>query len=189
MNNATLQTLICACSAGTEKATGKLYDALLNIGKSVYWKHFRRQVRYDVAEDLIQERIITLLGLVYKLDCQRNARSYIIKAFKNAFMDELRKSHSIMNIDDFGSCDALEIESGDSADHAINQKEHHQLTNSLLDKLGPLQAMVLKLRIVDGYKTEEVAKILGLSKEQVYSAHCLGKKRLMKLLEKFKGRF
>ncbi len=90
--NARLCTLLTNCLAGDVKSENMLAYEILKLGKSCYYSSgMKNSIVKEDAEDIIQECSMRLLKRVTLLLSEENPKAYILKSFKNAFIDKTRK--------------------------------------------------------------------------------------------------
>jgi len=66
-----------------------------------------------------------------------------------------------------------EVASKESVDQALGS----------LDRLASRYATILRMRLVDGFSSDEIARALGLTRKQVQEAQCRGLARLREMLD------
>ena len=117
----------------------------------------------DEVEDLVQEVLIRLWISRNQLDKYDNIEYVAIKAIKNKLIDQYRKkkleSEQIEN-------QQIEIKEHNTL-QKLESKENVELLLHILEKLPALQQMIIKLKDVEGYEVEEIAKITQTSADSI----------------------
>ena len=117
----------------------------------------------DEVEDLVQEVLIRLWISRNQLDKYDNIEYVAIKAIKNKLIDQYRKkkleSEQIEN-------QQIEIKEHNAL-QKLESKENVELLLHILEKLPALQQMIIKLKDVEGYEVEEIAKITQTSADSI----------------------
>jgi len=108
----------------------------------------------EEARDVVQD---VLLRFCRKTLVFTNVEAYLIRAVRNACIDVLRARRF---------WDDEETESAVVEDFHCSW-EAGELVKFAMSKLGLKQRMVVQMKDIEGYSTEEVARILGVKENQV----------------------
>lgn len=134
----------------------------------------------DEADDIGQEVFIRFYRNISNFRGDSALSTYLVRIAINLCLNEIkrRKLRSIFSIDQM-----LE-EGADIADTNTvdDQKENHEIIQKAIRRLNPKYRSVIVLRLIDGYSTQETAKILGLPLGTVLSRLARGQMKLKEYL-------
>lgn len=128
--------------------------------------------RYD-ADDIMQDVFLKLYTYNGSFDSDEHVKSWLLKCTVNAGRDILRSywRKNSVPLDSLADSPAPENKDGDSI-------------LPLILKLGRKNRTVLYMFYYEGYATEEIASVLGISRTAVTSRLNRGRKQLAELLQK-----
>ncbi len=134
----------------------------------------------DEADDVGQEVFIRLYKSLSKFRGEASLGTYVTRIAINLSLNELkrRKRQSLLHF--FKPADEL-IDLPDKKNH-FEQRAAKELVNMALQKLDPPFRMVVVLRLIDGYSTQETADILKIPVGTVLSRLTRGQKKLRDIL-------
>jgi RNA polymerase sigma-70 factor (ECF subfamily) len=112
------------------------------------------------AEDVLQQVFLRLLRRGNAAEPLDNQESYLRRAAINLSLDAIRNRHEARNVP---LDDVLPLHS--PLDQ--NQSELRDSLRRALATLSPRAAEVFALRYFEGYKNQEIARMLGISQVQV----------------------
>jgi RNA polymerase sigma-70 factor (ECF subfamily) len=131
------------------------------------------------AEDIGQEVFIRFYKALNNFRGDASVGTYLTRIAINLCINELRKRKT-RNIF-LKPADELEQEiAGSSGDAEYN--EEREIVQTAIQKLEPKFRSVIVLRLIDGYSTEETAKILKIPLGTVLSRLARGQQKLKKML-------
>jgi RNA polymerase sigma-70 factor (ECF subfamily) len=153
-DDASIDALARAATAGDVEAVGRLYDALLGpIYRYVAVRLRRREDAEDVTQ-LVFERIVTALPRY-----RHNGKPFAAWAFRiarNAVIDHQRRLRPTEQLGTVAEPrDALEVEA-----RSLLEEEIREL-RSAMARLTPDQREALALRYAAGLSAEEAAQVMG----------------------------
>jgi RNA polymerase sigma factor (sigma-70 family) len=138
-----------------EEITPKLYYYCLSLTKSKW-----------LAEDLVQETILRYLKL-YQQDPNRDINiTFFYTIARNLFIDEKRKKRPLL------------VESQEILGKSIDFNEWDSLLEILYTKLPLRQAMLVTLKDVFQYTSDEIAQMLRVRNESIKTALHRARQRL-----------
>lgn len=110
------------------------------------------------AEDFVQETFLRMWAMRQKLDAHTNIEALAIKIIKGVAIDHWR--HRKIECAESNRPKELvtELEQTDG-------KDDMELIQYIVDHLPPLQQQVFRLKEIDGYENEEIAKICNCKPE------------------------
>ena len=131
------------------------------------------------AEDIGQETFIRFYQSLNKFRGESSVGTYLTRIAINLSLNELRrqkrqKAHRLSGNKD--------IETIPDRNPGLKQKDMKVVVQRALQKLDPKFRIVIVLRFIDGYTTEETAGILGLPKGTVLSRLARAQMKLKKVL-------
>jgi len=153
--DATVDELARAATAGDTEALGRLYDALVDpIYRYVAVRLRRREDAEDVTQ-LVFERIVAALPRY-----RHNGRPFAAWAFRiarNAVIDHRRR---LRPTEPLGTIAEPIDRLGFLEDHALKEEEIREL-RAAVRRLTPDQQEALALRYAAGLSAEEAARVMG----------------------------
>jgi RNA polymerase sigma-70 factor (ECF subfamily) len=120
----------------------------------------RLLVNREDARDKVQDVFLKLWLMREKLETYRSLEALAMTMVKNACIDELRKRNTLFQYSD--SIEENIDESGDG-EQIFTEKEGYHSVVEMLVTLPEQQRAIIHLKDVEGYTTEEVMDILGIS--------------------------
>jgi RNA polymerase sigma-70 factor (ECF subfamily) len=138
------------------------------------------------AEDVGQETFVRFYQSLDRFRGDSTIGTYLTRIAINLSLNEIRKRKRRRNL--FYTKDENTIENVPDAQDFKDQKETNTLVQGGLQKLPPKFRSVIVLRLIDGYSTEETAKILNLPVGTVLSRLARAQMKLKAILTPvFKG--
>ena len=130
--------------------------------------------RTDEAEDVVQEVGIKLWERRDELDELRSVEAYAMSAIRNRCLDNVRSPHHRMD-------ELTEIH--DTAHEQTPYERLEQIdmaafVRRLIGRLPEQQQMVIRLRDIEGYELDDIAKILEMSDGAVRTALSRARQRI-----------
>lgn len=116
----------------------------------------------DDAEDVVQEVMLRLWHRRHGLGSYGSIESFAMTMVKNACIDMLRRRKDEEDVE------GLRMDSGVYApDRLLEINDEVRLIREIIDMLPPLQRTIMRMKDVEEYETEEIARITGCSSEAV----------------------
>lgn len=137
----------------------------------------------SLAEEATHDAFVRIIDNVEKftaLNC-KDTRDLIVIIIRSICFDMLRRSR-IIDFIEFD--DETEYCYQYSPEELLLKEETVDSIFENIDKLGNIYADVLKLKLNFDYSADKIAKLLGISPENVWVRFHRGKKKIIKLLEK-----
>jgi len=117
---------------------------------------FRLLNNYEEAEDALQEVMLKIWGKRHEIDKYPNMEAFAVTVTKNYCIDLLRKKKvKILEINE----EIFEI-SSDNPEKGFEKTELFELINKAISELPELSKLAIQLREIEGYSTDEIAKIM-----------------------------
>ncbi len=150
----------------------------VTLFNELYEKHYKKVLSYfkkefdaDEAEDLTQQTFLQLWSWIANMQFIKNKKAYIFRIAKNVRCDRYRQK--AMMLDTISLANDFEIRDNNAFTDDVDLKLSMQSVVNFQDK----QLLILTGQ---GYKSNEIGKMLGLSSSAVRT-------RLQKLREKIKN--
>lgn len=138
----------------------------------------RRYVdRYEEAEDVMIEGFFKIFSQLHQYTGTGNFEGWMRKIMVNESLMHLRKAHALKYASEL-SPNLHQVEQFDIIGE-INVKE----IVSLLDQLSIGYRTVFNLYVIEGYKHQEIANLLGISENTSKTQLMMAKDKMRKLLQ------
>lgn len=128
----------------------------------------------DVAEDLVQETLISLWQMRQELDRHPNVEALALTIVRNKWTDYWRREQRMQNGD-------FRIERQTASTDAHDDME---LIRLIVGSLPPLQQQIFRLKEMEGYEKEEICQITGCSAESLRQNLSRARRRIRELFIK-----
>jgi RNA polymerase sigma-70 factor (ECF subfamily) len=150
------RVLAIRASGGDVTAFGLLYDRHVDaIFRYVYYR-----VRDDAeAEDLTSDVFMRALKAMPRYEPRQAFLAWLYRIARNAIIDRARRGGRQVSFED-----AIEHPTADQVvepDTELLSRSDGDMLRRALGQLTPLQQEVIVLRFLEGYSTQEIAKIVG----------------------------
>lgn len=144
---------------------------------------FRFLQRPEEAEDLLQDVMMKLWQIRDSLPPDNELLPFLLTVVRNLCLDRLRsrqiKDDTIEDVDiSLDYIQPLDI------DDKVEEKDRLRHLLGLINQLPPDQQKVLRLRAIDDLSTDEIAKQLDISPENVRQLLSRARKRLRDMAQK-----
>ena len=112
------------------------------------------------ARDVLQDVYLKLWLMREKLDAYRSLEALSMTMIKNACIDQLRKRKPF-----FQHNEAIENDSSENGDveELFTSNESYTNVLEMVNKLPEQQKAIIHLKDIEGYSTEEVIEIMGIT--------------------------
>ena len=137
----------------------KLYDKYVGF---VYYTARQFTGEQSEAEDIVQETFLKIFNKmdIIRTDTEYETTAFIYKITRYSSIDYLRKKSNTVFLDDLQREEEIAIDS--TMVDVIYIKDIMKIINTMDD----MYSVPLQLKI-DGYKIDEIADLLGITKENV----------------------
>lgn len=144
---------------------------------------FRFLQRPEEAEDLLQDVMMKLWQIRDSLPPDKELLPFLLTVVRNLCLDRLRsrqiKDDTIEDVDiSLDYIQPLDI------DDKVEEKDRLRHLLGLINQLPPDQQTVLRLRAIDDLSTDEIAKQLNITPENVRQLLSRARKRLRDMAQK-----
>lgn len=176
---------------GKLSAFEELVERYKNIVFSIV---YRILGQYQEAEDVTQEVFITVYEKMYQFDSNRRFGPWINRIAVNACVNHLRKNRKVITLS-FDETAGKQYETAyrvsydDDPELVFEKVELKQEIDAALLELSDSYRLIINLRFRMEFNNQEIAEILGISKENVEVKVHRARKALRKIiLRKWKER-
>lgn len=142
--------------AAYKKTVIELRPALLLVAKRITRNN-------EDAEDVVQEVCLKLWHRCRTSGEPDNMEAYCVTMTKNISIDKIRGRHPGEPLEELLYAEAA----ASLPDELLEIKEEHTLIHRIIAALPPMQGKILRLKEIEGYETDEIAELTGISVEAV----------------------
>lgn len=128
----------------------------------------------DEAEDVVQDVLLKLWFLREKLDRYRSVDALAIVITKHLCINKLRG----IRVETVDLQQGLSIDGGEKADKRLLENEEMQEVLQAIATLPDLQQAVLRMKHIEGFEVEEIARITGSTPVAVRTNLSRARKRI-----------
>ena len=115
------------------------------------------------AEDLVQETLLRLWTARSQWENYQNIEAVAVRTLKNCIIDSYRSKKV-----NYESVDTLSIENAEPNPHQqLESNEKWQVLQEIILQLPNLQRLIITMKDIEGYETEDIAKITNTNIESV----------------------
>lgn len=139
----------------------------------------------QVSKDIAQEVFIRVWQKAHRFNPQYALSTWIYSITCHLCYDQLRRHRWLLPLSRLGF---LPDEKSDNSVIPLEQREMWSLYKKVSQSLPVKQRMVFTLREIEGYDTQETARLLGMTADQVKSNLSQAKKTVRAKLEKYEIR-
>ena len=151
--------------------TAAFEDLMNRYKRSIFTIAYRMMGNYHEAEDITQEVFVTVYNKLYQYDSSKKFGPWIHRIAVNTCISTLRKRNKVVSIsfdETYVPVNELELNDLYEDPHLIvEQQELKAEIEEALLELPESYRMVLVLRYQLDLKNQEIAEILGVSRENV----------------------
>lgn len=163
------------------------YEELVNRYKNqVYAIVFRIIGHAQEAEDLSQEVFLTVYQKIYQFDCSKRFAPWLFRIATNTSISALRKRKKVVmvNFDEayIAPMDHYASVQGGDPHSMFEQRELHREIDEAIMALPENYRVVISLRYQMDLNNQEIAEVLGVSKENVEVKVHRARRALQKIL-------
>ena len=141
-------------------------DDVLPLKNELFRLALRITLNPAEAEDVVQETMIKVWNRRDKWDEIESIEAFCLTICRNIALDKTRKMEN-QNASLEDGHDALDSSYVSNPEEQAMQQDRIQLVRRLINDLPEKQRSVMQLRDFEGKSYKEIAKIMGISEEQV----------------------
>ena len=119
------------------------------------------------AEDIVQETMIKVWNRREQWDNIESIEAFCLTICRNISLDKMRKMENQNQSLSEGEHDAPDQSYSSNPEEQAMQQDRMQLIRQLINQLPEKQRSVMQLRDFEGKSYKEIAKVMGISEEQV----------------------
>ncbi len=172
-----------------EKYYDKVFEEeLFPHADSLYTFAYHLTYNDDDANDLVQETYLKAYRFIQKYDQGTNAKAWLFKILKNAFINEYRKKSKKPTTVDYEEIASFHDEEDTNYSSYLDLREEifqHMMGDEVTNSINSLPVdfrTVILLCDVEGFKYEEIAKIvdipIGTVRSRLHRARQMLKEKL-----------
>lgn len=174
--------------AKTASQNIETFERFVNVHKErIYSIAYQILRNHEDAIDVSQEVFIKVYKSLGRYDLSENACFWLYRMTVNASIDYRRKNarfqHNLIDNEAEVAPEKFIIPASNPGD-VVEKEEFRRIIRSLVDKLPEIQRIVLTLRDLEGFSSEEVAKILKCSQTTVRWHLHKGRRKLKEMIVK-----
>ncbi len=161
----------------------RFISTVIPLREKIYF--FARKYSDDEedAQDVMQEVFARLWIIRYDLHKYENLTALSVRITKNICFNKIKQKNRKRSI--FGQI-AYEADNKTNED-IVEKKDEVRHLFRIVDKLPDLQQRVLRMKHIDGLEVEEIAQLLGCTREAVWMNLSRARKRVKELFFKREG--
>lgn len=153
-----------------KKTVIELRPALLIVAKRITQNS-------DDAEDVVQEVCLRLWQRCRTSGEPDNLEAYCMTMTKNISIDKIRGRRTGEPIEELHHTEA----ESHLPDEMLEIKEELALIHRIIEMLPPMQGKILRLKEIEGYETNEIVQMTGISNEAVRNNLSRARKQLREI--------
>lgn len=155
MNSAAVSEILDNCKSGVSGSERALYEHFYSYGMSISLRYSANQ---DEALEVLNDSFLKAFKNITKLQ-KDNFKAWFRRIIINTAADHYRKNKKHNNVDrdyDLANSDIY------AQEETLTKLSYSDLL-SLVQQLTPAYRTVFNLYVIDGYKHEEIGKMVGIS--------------------------
>ncbi|MFA6676002.1 MAG: sigma-70 family RNA polymerase sigma factor [Bacteroidales bacterium] len=147
-----------------KKKENLAYSILFNRYRIGLTNYLSKYLGPKDVEDITQECMIKAYLALGSYNFKYSFSTWLFSIGRNAAIDLIRKTSnkSTLEIEETSTDIIIDNSNSNPEEHILSNEAYYSIVNQIL-KLNPTYRTVAKLRFLDGYAYEEIAKELNLS--------------------------
>lgn len=162
-----LERLAESYKSGNESAFNKIYDETLPLVRSIIYSYIKDN---ETIKDLIQD-VYTKVSLNIKTYEAKSLLNWIYTITKNTALDYIKKKKE----DNIENVEII----------ADENSSYKPLLKIVIKTLDYPEREIFLLKVLEGYTTKELSKILNMTKNQINYSYNLAKEKLREELKDY----
>ena len=142
-------------------------DDVLPLKNELFRLALRITLNPAEAEDIVQETMIKVWNRREQWDNIESIEAFCLTICRNISLDKMRKMENQNQSLSEGEHDAPDQSYSSNPEEQAMQQDRMQLIRQLINQLPEKQRSVMQLRDFEGKSYKEIAKVMGISEEQV----------------------
>ena len=176
LSESDLQKVLKGCTEHKREYQKMLYKEFYRYAMGICMRYSNDR---DDAVEIMNDGFMKIFQFIGKFDRSRSFKPWLKRVMVNASIDHHRKNLKFKNHEDIDK--AQKVGEAESVLAGISYEE----LLGVLKKLSPAYRMVFTLHAIEGYKHEEIGKMLGINEGTSKSNYAKARKRLQDLLSDF----
>ncbi len=177
-DSANIQLIIDGCVKGVPAAQKRLFQLKYGLVMSICRRY---ATGADEAKEMLNDTFYTAFKYINKYDTDRPLVPWLSKLCVNCCLQHMRKYSSKETFVELTNDNQLDNEDTPLDDYVFPESPHYM---KLIAQLSKAYKTVLNLYVIEEYKHQEIAKILGISVGTSKSNLFRAKRLLYDMLEK-----
>ena len=140
---------------------------VLPLKNELYRLALRITLNPAEAEDIVQETMIKVWNRREQWDNIESIEAFCLTICRNISLDKMKKAENQNQSLSEGEHDAPDQSYSSNPEEQAMQQDRMQLIRQLINQLPEKQRSVMQLRDFEGKSYKEIAKVMGISEEQV----------------------
>ena len=140
---------------------------VLPLKNELYRLALRITLNPAEAEDIVQETMIKVWNRREQWDNIESIEAFCLTICRNISLDKMRKMENQNQSLSEGEHDAPDQSYSSNPEEQAMQQDRMQLIRQLINQLPEKRRSVMQLRDFEGKSYKEIAKVMGISEEQV----------------------
>ena len=140
---------------------------VLPLKNELYRLALRITLNPAEAEDIVQETMIKVWNRREQWDNIESIEAFCLTICRNISLDKMRKMENQNQSLSEGEHEAPDQSYSSNPEEQAMQQDRMQLIRQLINQLPEKQRSVMQLRDFEGKSYKEIAKVMGISEEQV----------------------
>ena len=140
---------------------------VLPLKNELYRLALRITLNPAEAEDIVQETMIKVWNKREQWNDIESIEAFCLTICRNISLDKMRKMENQNQSLSEGEHDAPDQSYSSNPEEQAMQQDRMQLIRQLINQLPEKQRSVMQLRDFEGKSYKEIAKVMGISEEQV----------------------
>lgn len=165
-----LEKLAASYISGDELAFNKIYDETMPLVRSIIYSYIKDN---ETIKDLIQD-VYTKISLNIKDYQTKSLLNWIYTITKNTALDYIKKKKE----DNIDNVDII----------SDNNSSYKPLLKIVIKTLDYPEREIFLLKVLEGYTTKELSKILNMTKNQINYSYNMAKNKLREELKDYEIR-
>ena len=168
--------LIKGCRKNDRVSQKLLYQHYYAYGRSISILYVKNR---DEAADILNETFMKVFLNIKKFDVNMPFKSWFRKIVVNNSINHIRRNKRIFS--GLSTDEAREF----PIEETISSSIHYQEVVEMIQELPPAYRTIFNLHVIEGYKHEEIAELLGISVGASKSNLFKAKNKLRKILHRY----
>ena len=171
-----LELIIEGCKKNDRQSQKELYRDFYSYAMSIC---IRYTGNYDDAVEVLNDGFMKVFANIEKFDITKPFKAWLRRILVNTCIDHIKKNAKHNHL--------VDISEAQVSQSNLQAPDHHLAYEEIMEKVGqlsPAYRTVFNLYVVDGYKHQEIADMLGITVSTSKANLTRAKASLRLMLEK-----